>query len=449
MKILLEENKIAAFALGKQVYHKDLEYRLMKYCVRREFESETVLFNMMTKEMVALTSTHVDEKERSYLIERWFYVPVDYQEERKILKLREIMRSLEQQKKGMTHYTILPTTECNARCYYCYEKGKVQTRMSDEVAASVADYIRQTCAGKFSICWFGGEPLLNANAIDIIVNRISDLNFQSQMISNGYLMDENNLAKAILSWRLDEIQITLDGTERTYNRIKNYVYEESPNPFRQVIHHIHMLLDAKVNVIVRMNLGQQNYQDLQDLICFLSSEFGTNSYLSIYANVLYQHLSDEHLHQQYIQLTNLLKELYFMKPHILKDLTIKHCQCQADSPHSMLITPDGNLSRCEHMYDVDICGNVRDGITNSDVISQWNKYIPYQPKCYECILFPNCIRLKRCELNLTKDSHCSVFRKENKLQELIKAVDETYKGIEDYKKGNLGTVTKIIRHLDG
>ena len=43
-------------------------------------------------------------------------------------------------------FVVLPTTACNARCFYCYEEGMVPQRMTTETAEQVARYILRTAA---------------------------------------------------------------------------------------------------------------------------------------------------------------------------------------------------------------------------------------------------------------------------------------------------------------
>ena len=43
-----------------------------------------------------------------------------------------------------------------------------------------------------------------------------------------------------------------------------------------------------------------------------------------------------------------------------------------DSGHAVAISPKGELNVCEHWEEKNIIGNVVDGITNQDVIKEWN-----------------------------------------------------------------------------
>ena len=109
--------------------------------------------------------------------------------------------------------------------------------MDSAVAEKTAEYIARHCGGKeVSLSWFGGEPLYNMEAIDIICRRLEDKSvaFHSKMISNGYLFDKEIVRKANEDWKLRNVQITLDGTEDVYNKTKAFIYK-GINAFKRVI----------------------------------------------------------------------------------------------------------------------------------------------------------------------------------------------------------------------
>ena len=102
------------------------------------------------------------------------------------------------------------------------------------------------------------------------------------MISNGYLMNEETAKKAKDFWNLSNIQITLDGTEKIYNKVKNYIYKDNPNPFKTIIDNIHYLLNNNITVSVRMNCDKHNEEDLKELVKYLSEEFKEKNNFSMY-----------------------------------------------------------------------------------------------------------------------------------------------------------------------
>ena len=75
------------------------------------------------------------------------------------------------------HYRIWPTSACNARCYYCFEKGIKYQTMTKEVADAVINFIagRLNEGDTLKVEWFGGEPLLNPDIIDYIFTALKKI----------------------------------------------------------------------------------------------------------------------------------------------------------------------------------------------------------------------------------------------------------------------------------
>ena len=72
--------------------------------------------------------------------------------------------------------TILTTTKCNARCFYCYEHGVEKKDMDQDVAVALINYIKENIGQrKLHITWFGGEPLVNKKVIDYISSTLTSL----------------------------------------------------------------------------------------------------------------------------------------------------------------------------------------------------------------------------------------------------------------------------------
>lgn len=119
--------------------------------------------------------------------------------------VRFIRRTMQKKPEHITNYVIFTTTDCNARCFYCYELGRSRIPMSVETAHKAADYISAHCGGEnVSIQWFGGEPLFNKNIIDIISSDLAakGVEYTSIMISNGYLFDDATVKQAVKLWKL-------------------------------------------------------------------------------------------------------------------------------------------------------------------------------------------------------------------------------------------------------
>ena len=73
------------------------------------------------------------------------------------------------------YFRILSTTDCNASCAYCYEKGIAASAMDADRAQRTADFIIRRYRERESYAaleWFGGEPLMNIPAISLICDKL-------------------------------------------------------------------------------------------------------------------------------------------------------------------------------------------------------------------------------------------------------------------------------------
>ncbi len=128
---------------------KDTVYRLMRYILQIETEDGILFHNNVTGHLILLsneeaellTKLPVKPKESiRELIADHFLVPDNYDEYNSVKQLRRIFQS-RQTRDFINHYTILPTTYCNAHCFYCYESDYPRVQMTEETADKLVEYI--------------------------------------------------------------------------------------------------------------------------------------------------------------------------------------------------------------------------------------------------------------------------------------------------------------------
>lgn len=169
-------------------------------------KGQYLLFHTLTRKILLLEPKYIDyfaddrlfpssvleEELPAKLYSDHFLVPEDEQESRTYLELKDILVLKEELPKGITHYVILPTTICNARCFYCFEQGMRYHKMSNETVEDTLRFILEhKPAGdkKIHIHWFGGEPLCAWDNIDRICAGLKDagIAYTAEMTSNGSL----------------------------------------------------------------------------------------------------------------------------------------------------------------------------------------------------------------------------------------------------------------------
>lgn len=197
---------------------------------------------------------------------------VDELEQLKQLRIKTI----EANKNEPSYYIICPTTGCNARCYYCFESGAVQKRMDDITVEAVLNYILENHDSENLVLqWFGGEPLLEPNTISYICNGLKQnkVKFDSKIITNGLLLTDDIIQKAINEWNVKIIQITIDDLGERYNKIKNYVYSDI-DAFEIVMNNIECCLKYKLNIRIRINFNPLESEKAIRTANYLWERFG-------------------------------------------------------------------------------------------------------------------------------------------------------------------------------
>lgn len=421
-------------------------YRPFTYIQTCSIDDGLLVYNLMTRELVLLNeqeafayqSNDLTNDNVLNLAKRWFLVPEQHNDYMFFKQIDTIFRIIVDNDKNppLKQFVIFPTTDCNARCFYCFELACKRISMTEQTAHDVADFIIKKSNGqKVSTVWFGGEPLYNSKAIDIICDDLkkNGISYDSEMVSNGYLFDDALVKKAKSFWNLKKIQITLDGTEEVYNRCKAYIYKNVSSPFIRVMNNIELLLKEEIYVRIRLNLDTHNYDDLSDLVKYLLDRFKQYANLSIYVALLFENNGRVYtirskekkklLWDKYDELNTLIRSGNKLLDYSLNTFrTTKFCM--ADNNASTTILPDGSLGKCEHFTDDNFYGSIYSSEIDQFYIDKFKEIKDYGEKCHYCNLQPKCLPLKHCP---NTEPNCDEFDKELKIKYLKEQMIASYK----------------------
>lgn len=435
MECIIQANPTISGILGKP---KDptAPRRITRHCISLSVPEGVLLFHTLTRELLLLSHAEYTAATASDDLFRHYFTVPEETDERELVELVRWVRSTMARKNQKNRsYTILTTTDCNARCFYCYEKGCAKITMDTKTAEKTADYIIcQSGGNPVRLHWFGGEPLMNHPAISIICSRLrsAGIAFQSRMTSNGYLFSDTLADRAAKEWNLKNIQITLDGTEDIYNRSKAYV-DAAGSPYQRVLDNIDRLLDASIDVVIRMNMGLHNREDLLALTRQLAVRFTGRKKPRAYVGILFDtgktwhelHTSQEwqqlFLAQQQLEAQFLDSGLAIPAARRLaRDLPVHYCM--ADSGSAELILPDGRIGLCEHHTDDEFIGHIDSPQRDTAVIASWQQRFDPLPECAGCACYPECIELKKCSGRIA----CFEHSRKHRVQKTELAMEREY-----------------------
>lgn len=418
------------------------QYRPSIFILEKKTDTGILLCNTVTGEMVLLSKT--EEKifkalPGSYhnsldeLIMHKFIVPVKYDESNELNSLKKILR-INFSDGLINSYNILPTTYCNARCFYCYQSGVDRISMSEEIADKLIAFIDNHSDHKnVSLSWFGGEPLVSRHRINQICRGLTsrNINFASTMTSNCYLFDKDLVSCAKDEWHLKSIQVTLDGTEEVYNRVKSYsAYNLSP--YRRVLNNIGLLLEQQINVKIRLNLDNHNAEDLLHLIEELGEAFPGQNNLFVYVSLLKEDVGYSPVHHSENDSSFLLQHGYDLEKEIyrhglatkrarsLPHLTLSNCM--ANNPYMIQCAPNGLLGKCEDQIFSNTIGSVEGKTINTKKLSWWCEEEVFD-ECKTCAFMPLCPHLRNCPLN---KHQCEELNRQKMYDAYHKLMEELY-----------------------
>ena len=415
MKEIWPAESLADKVLRSQPAVAGRRYRRSQFCLPFESEGRRYLFHTLTRQCLRLDGAALPEAPFVYdaretdgalraLIARRFLVPEEQDEcalyESVIRVLRRIGR-----RGGMFAYTILPTTACNARCVYCYEAGmRTETMSPQTVEDTIAFILRTRDPGKkIRLGWFGGEPLAAVGIIDRISGALEDagVDFYSDMITNGSLIDDSVAARMAGPWRLRRIQLSMDCAEREYVRRKNYpVYR---GEYRAVMAAAGDLAARGIDVVVRCNVDEDNVQDMDEFIRDLDRALPDKSRISVYFLPLYDvrlTKSSGRIWAACVAADARLRSAGFKTARAARVRRLKQQYCMAESPDAcVVVAPDGRLYNCEHCPPGNVLGTVREGVVNRALAERLSRVEPAQARCRGCAFLPECMTFTGCPVH--------------------------------------------------
>lgn len=287
--------------------------------------------------------------------------------------------------------TLAVTHNCNARCSYCYEHGIGVSSMTDEVIDGVVDFI-STRSKNVRINWFGGEPLMNTEAIDKISSKLNErgIDFSSYLITNGSLINNDIIDKMKDLWNVKDVQISIDGQEETYLREKNYQCSDD-DIYYKILDNIIKIAKAGIFVHIRINISHNNKSEIFALQKELENVFSQYDNIIIYPAFV-TGTGNPFTENEIIDIVSEMMRNTRDVSKLTADTKLfslpRLHSCAVQSKNSFTIDADGYVYKCEHhvgeknssVGSIDSVNSIRNVITNS---------IP--ARCGNCVFLPKCM----------------------------------------------------------
>ena len=173
--------------------------------------------------------------------------------------------------------TLLPTLDCNLRCWYCFERHIKGSHLTEEARNRIISHVNEIIKDNsgiklLNLCMFGGEPLLYFETEvyplllqirNLVHSKMKEVVFS--FITNGILITEQNIS--LFADLKANFQISIDGCKRNHDKIK-FIPHSNNSTYEEVMHVIHLITANPQRMVVnlRINYNDDTLVDLPNII---------------------------------------------------------------------------------------------------------------------------------------------------------------------------------------
>lgn len=416
VSILSKDDYLNNFIIESYSNSDAKKYKWSDFNVIRIESSETLVYNTFSKSLVLLSwdirhrqieDLRSDEVQILYSCN--IIVNIDLDEQVKYWEIHHLLRQIEYSTHAINRYNILTTTGCNARCFYCFEDGVDIKTMSSRTAEQVATYIYNNSLNTemVELRWFGGEPLVNYKAIDIICSNLQKMGqpFYSTISSNGTLIGLPHIYNSLKKWNFKKVRLSFDGLKEEHNRRKNY--PSIPDAYTVTLENVDKLIAIGVETSIRLTFDENNLNDIFKVAEMLIKRYKDNKLVKVYSRCIFEKLTTIAANNNLAQVKKLVEFKEFIDSLLFKNglydetkwqpIGYQPSFCAANNPNAVVIDPMGRLTSCETiMPNTQFWGDITNGVTDDNEKNRWIEITPIKEKCKTCHFLPSCTTFSLC-----------------------------------------------------
>lgn len=359
------------------------------------------------------------DRETEALLRKLKVIDVDEEKEKNRYRFNIMSRRFNL---NSLNLTINPTLSCNFACPYCFESSHPALFMTDEVEDDIISFIKShKKITHLNVTWFGGEPLLAFDRIVSLTKKMQalGLSYSAGMITNGYLLTEEKLAK-FKELTISSVQITIDGNEETHNSRR--FLKSGGDTYQRIMSNLEKVgkLAPDTRFSIRVNIDRTNEQEYFEVY----KTFRDKAIPNVSVSPGFVNDSDENPNPcvcDSIAKSAFLKKAYYRYGQY-NDIFYPSAEvsvCGVRNPNAVVIGPVGELYKCwNDVGDFSRSyGTLRKGITNEAILLEYLAGADHlaDPDCNACIFLTRCDG--GCPYNRIKDmkkgrknSSCSLFK---------------------------------------
>jgi len=316
-------------------------------------------------------------------------------------------------------YFIL-TEDCNFNCTYCYVKGETPAghrplTMSRATARrAVAAYARLLDrtggGGPRMIIFYGGEPLLNFDALEEAVLQVEEYQADGRLpgdlrlmiITNGSLLTPE--AAGFLAAHAVQAAVSLDGSEAAHDACR--VFPGGGRTYRAALAGFHTARERGCEVSLSVTLSEKSLEDFEDTLDTIErlgcKEFGFNM-MTVEGprEMALVERTTRAIIRAYERFAprGVLEDRIMRKVAAFNSAAIYYFDCAAAGARQITISPEGGVGLCHVQVGsrTDFVATVEDAASGrfdparDPVFLEWSRRTPVNmPQCQGCAALGIC-----------------------------------------------------------
>ncbi len=251
----------------------------------------------------------------------------------------------------------MPTEQCNFRCFYCYERFKLN-KMKQSTVNGIKALLKNRIPDLkvLEISWFGGEPLLGYDIITDVMKSVQEsacknkrLTIIGEMVTNGYLLTKEHFEE-LIQLGITYYQITFDGDKEEHDKLR--VRADDGSTFDRIWGNLLSThkSDLKFDIQVRLHANSGNYRSMLSFIQKFADSFESDNRYRLFIRPISKMggINDDNLPilTDLDIIKSLRKRAKLLGLRVREPSPRRHV-CFASRLNSFVIRSDGTLSKCE------------------------------------------------------------------------------------------------------
>lgn len=335
------------------------------------------------------------------LIKKGLIVGEDFNDDSYFNKIKKDILKWQRKPRISLCYLLL-TGDCNYNCKYCFIESNLKeknTYMTPETAKKAIEFFKKNIDPEIKtkkIYFYGGEPLLNFQALKVAVEeaRIQIPEANLIIITNGALLTKE-IAEFLAKNKV-HIGISMDGPNKLNDKAR-ITYKSNEGSSDLTLRGINILKKLSINLSISCTIGQHNIDNIENVMKYFINELGVKGIeFNIPKPTKYtKGLDPKRVAEQMIRSFEIawVNDLSIDRikrrkviPFATKKPWIKDC---AGYGQQIIVTPEGRVGPCHAFWPLNKFLNLT---VDSDMKviehedwKEWNKRVAYnEPRCKYC-----------------------------------------------------------------